>query len=453
MEYQKFSEILQASEPCATYEGVLQAKWNRIPIDTPFKTVCGKKLVILSRGTWNLESGPDFLNAKISLNDKIIIGDIEIHVRTSDWKQHGHSKDPAYANVILHVVEENDTRDPWLPVFLLPEENKLKKISILRKDSAGICASIFQSLSNEELLKFFQDAGIDRLEKKSRQILVDMIESGTRNAFLAKLFDVMGFKKNREAFAILFKETVLKYSKEEFNTFYEEILWGESGLLPADHTSMPDQAAADEQLRLWNAWWKLRHDAGEKIHWTRSAMRPANAPERRLAALCEIIRKNGTDPLAEWIKLLEGSDSPEVCAEKLCGAFCCEGGFWADRSSFHGKKREKKSALVGKAKALEIVIDAVLPCLTAYAELEGKTRAAGRLRILMKALPAPEENSIVRNAAKLWFETPEDTLKLLNDAAARQGIHHIYTEYCDAAMGDCSSCMISKSYFPIMNRK
>ena len=101
MEDKNFSEIFSAKEPCASYEGVLQKRWTTIPLDTKFKTVCGKQLIILSRGTWNLESGPDFLNAKISLNDKIITGDIEIHTKTSDWKAHGHSKDPAFANVII----------------------------------------------------------------------------------------------------------------------------------------------------------------------------------------------------------------------------------------------------------------------------------------------------------------------------------------------------------------
>ena len=452
MEYQKFSEILQASEPCATYEGILQAKWNRIPLETVFQTVCGKKLIILSRGTWNLESGPDFLNAKISLDGKIITGDIEIHVQTSDWKLHGHSKDPAFSNVILHVVEEHDVRDFRLPVFLLPKENELEKVSAMLQKTSGICSSFFETLSQEQTLKFFQDAGIDRLEKKSKAILSGMIEYGTRNAFLEKLFDVMGFKKNREAFAILFRETVVKYPAEQFNTAFEEILWGESGLLPADHSAMPDQEAANEQLRLWNAWWKLRRDAGEKIHWNRSAMRPANTPERRLAALCEFIRKNGTDPLPGWIKMLEGADSPEACAEKLCKAFTCEGGFWADRTSFHGKKQEKKTALTGKNKALELVIDAALPCLAALAELEGNSRAAGRLRILMKVLPPPETNSVIRKAAVLWFSEPGKTMKLLNNAAARQGIHHIYAEYCGAVSGDCGNCLIKNSFSPIDGR-
>lgn len=452
MKEQNFSKILSAKEPCASYEGTLQARWTKIPVNTKFKTACGKELVILSRGSWNLESGPDFQNAKISLNGKIITGDIEIHVRTSDWKAHGHSKDPAFANVILHVVEQHDTADFWLPVFLLPNEKSLEKIPVFLKDPAGNCSQFFNSLSPELLQKFFRDAGTDRLEQKSRQILSDMIAQGTEKAFLAKLFDVLGFRKNREGFALLFQETVLKYPEDLFHTAYEEILWGESGLLPADNSKIQDPEAEEEQMRLWNAWWKLRRDAGQKIRWVRSAMRPANTPERRIAALCEFLRKNGTDPLPGWLKMLEGSDSPETCAEKLWDAFCCSGGFWADRTSFSGKKQQKKSALTGKAKALEMVIDAALPCLAALAELEGNSRAAGRLRILMRSLPAPETNSTIRNAANLWFQDPENSLKILDDAAARQGIHHIYSEYCSKASGDCSICLIKNSFHPIDGR-
>ena len=452
MEDSNFSEILSANEPCASYEGFLQRKWTTIPLDSEFRTVCGKKLIILARGSWNLEAGPDFKNAKIALNGEIVTGDIEIHVRTSDWKLHGHSKDPAFANVILHVVEDHDSQEFPFPVFILPDSSKTEKIPFYLKDPSGTCRVWFKTLSDEELLKFFQDAGIDRLQKKSKIILSDMIGQGTKYAFLSKLFDVLGFRKNREAFATLFRETVLKYPPEQFNSAYEEILWGESGLLPADHTALPDPEAKEEQLRLWTAWWKLRRDAGEKIRWNRSAMRPANTPERRIAALCEFIRKNGTDPIPGWLKMIEGSDSPEICAEKLCKAFSCEGGFWADRISFSAQRQEKKSALTGKAKALEMVIDAALPCLAALAELEGNSRAAGRLRILMKTLPAPETNSIVREAAKLWFQEPEKTLKQLNNAAARQGIHHIYAEYCTAASGDCSVCLIKNSFRPLDGR-
>ena len=146
--------------------------------------------------------------------------------------------------------------------------------------------------------------------------------------------------------------------------------------------------------------------------------------------------------------MLEGSKTPEECAEELCKAFICEGGFWADRTSFLSKKQDRKSALTGKAKALEMVIDVALPCLAALAELQGNSRAAGRLRVLMKKLPAPESNTVIRNAAAAWFESPEKMLKLLNNAAARQGIHHIYFEYCAQVSRDCSLCLIKNSFRP-----
>ena len=449
MKDKNFFQINSAAEPCSGYEGKLQSKWNEIPIDTKFRTVCGKELIILSRGNWNFESGPDFINARISLDGKILSGDIEIHIRTSDWNLHGHHNNKSYNNVILHVVEKNDTENFHIPVLCIPNDSKISSVPVYLKDSKGSCISYFRNLQEDQLLGFFQDAGLDRLEKKSKQTLALMIKHGSRHAFFLKLFDALGFKKNRESFADLFRETLEKYPQEQFDTAFEEIIWGESGLLPAESSSCPDIEAKTEQQRLWNKWWKLRKDAGRKIIWNRSFLRPANTPERRIAALCEFIRKNGTDPLPRWIKLLEQSDHPETAAESLCAAFRCSGGFWADRITFSAKPLKRKSALTGNAKALELVVDVALPCLAALAELEGNSRVSGRLRILMKILPAPETNSVIRKTATKWFDSPETVLKLFSDAASRQGMHHIDAEYCSPVSGDCSICLIKNSFHPL----
>ena len=78
--------------------------WGREPI----ATVDGRRVDLVHRGTLNTGSGPDFFNAKVRIDGQLWIGNIEIHVRASDWYRHGHDSDTAYANVILHVVAVDD---------------------------------------------------------------------------------------------------------------------------------------------------------------------------------------------------------------------------------------------------------------------------------------------------------------------------------------------------------
>ena len=68
----------------------------------------GEKIKIVNQGTHNFDSGPDFFNAKIKINDTVWAGNVEIHINSSDWYAHNHDSDKAYDNVILQVVFNHD---------------------------------------------------------------------------------------------------------------------------------------------------------------------------------------------------------------------------------------------------------------------------------------------------------------------------------------------------------
>ena len=90
-------------------ELAIQRQWAAVRRGTEFKLAGGGTVRVLSTGTWNRTPGPDFRNAKLELNGATRRGDVEIHGKTSDWISHGHSGDPMYADVILHVVRVDDT--------------------------------------------------------------------------------------------------------------------------------------------------------------------------------------------------------------------------------------------------------------------------------------------------------------------------------------------------------
>ena len=86
-------------------ERIIQKIWNDEAIlNSNLQTECGKKIIIDSPGKWNLDKeGPDFSNAKIFIDGRWTIGDVEIHFKKKHWKNHGHFSDPNYRRVILHV--------------------------------------------------------------------------------------------------------------------------------------------------------------------------------------------------------------------------------------------------------------------------------------------------------------------------------------------------------------
>ena len=93
--------------------------WENRLIDKDLHTTEGEPIDIVATGYRNTDSGPDYLEAKIQIGDKLWAGHVEIHVKTSDWNRHGHQADKAYQNVVLHVVYENDTMVNAIPTLEL----------------------------------------------------------------------------------------------------------------------------------------------------------------------------------------------------------------------------------------------------------------------------------------------------------------------------------------------
>ncbi len=135
------------TEKCPAGEILLQKAWNNIDLTGEYLTEDGRHLRIFSPGTWNVEAGPDFTNAKISIDCKILTGDVEVHGNSSDWFNHRHDRDSAYDSVILHVVGQEDL--PPGKRELLPPALLIKPAGADADDekiNSGRCAGYFSSL-------------------------------------------------------------------------------------------------------------------------------------------------------------------------------------------------------------------------------------------------------------------------------------------------------------------
>ena len=425
-------------------EILLQNTWNKIDVAGEYTTEDGRTLRVFSAGTWNAEAGPDFSNAKISLDGKILTGDVEVHCKSSDWFAHRHDKDSAYDGVILHVVESDDL-PPEKRALLAPALviKPMNADSGMERINSGRCAGYFSNLEEKQISSMLTAAGMERFYLKSGRMLRQMLLSGTEQTCLRLMFEAAGYKKNRECFLELSKR-FCEYPADIRKESFEEILWGESGLLPDPAVT----ELSDEMRRFveknWRQWWKIRIGSRPGIDWRRDGGRPVNSPERRIAAIVSLYRTFGETPLRNLHSHISGIRNPAEAGCELIKLLTLHDPLWDKYTSFELVKRPGPGAVFGAASALEAVVNVLLPGMYAAAKIDGRADDS-YIADIWNALPSTQDNRITRIAAARWFNGQADSGKVFAGAAVRQGVIHLFQEFCDKCSADCNSCLIYNS--------
>lgn len=419
-------------------ELAMQKYWNSLDVSQKFYTESNISLIIRSGGFWNHESGPDFKNAAIKLGDRKLKGDIEIHMRASDWFAHRHQHDRAYSNVILHVVGENDLdqeRRELLPPMLVLKQPDDYKIQELK----GKCSESIYDLGTNKARELFVKAGEHRFKEKSKRFLRQILIEGIEQSFWRFLFEAAGYKQNSPGFKTLFKR-FLAYPEELRKSNFEDILWGESGLLPDLVLDKIHPEIKEFAKIRWNNWWRIRHQSNSSIAW-KSGGRPTNSPERRLAVLVSWMRQFGDTPLKELGRYAEES-SPEKLVEHIMTKLEVSDDLWDNFVNFNTKK-SSRAKVSGKNFVLEVAVNVIFPAVYAMTKFDifnNPEFVTKQIEKSWQILPATQENAISRRAGSLWFKESAQKSEILNSAAARQGLIHIYREYCEKCQSDCNSC-------------
>ena len=129
------------------------------------ETTTGESIVVTSVGQHNFNSGPDFFNAKIKVGDQLWAGNVEIHIKSSDWFLHSHEQDQAYDNVILHVVYEHDrevhtTTEQFIPCLELknriPKKLKQNYSQLITNNNWIPCENQLQNVPNHTVTFWLQ---------------------------------------------------------------------------------------------------------------------------------------------------------------------------------------------------------------------------------------------------------------------------------------------------------
>jgi len=413
-------------------EDFIHYLWKHQLFVPKLKTTENKILEVLKPGLVNTDSGPDFFNARVRLDGTIWAGNIEIHVNSSDWFTHNHQLDPAYDNIILHVVYTDDKPVRRKNGELIPtlELKHIVEPAIYEKYCEFINSKKWIPCENQILdvdyfkrISWYDNLLIERLTEKAEIIEEELIKTGNdlQEVFYRKLARNFGFKTNSLAFEILASKVPLRLLSKHKNELkqIEALLFGASGLLDKSFTDKyPNQLLTEFSF--------LKEKYGihsmDKKLWKFMRMRPSNFPTIRISQFSNLIYKSSalishileSDKLSHVMNLLKVSASD----------------YWTDHFRFDVKSKARKK-LLGVASINLIVINTIVPYLFVYGKRSHDESLIQKAVNWLEQINS-ENNSITRQFSKIGIKPA--------NAMQSQALIQLKNEYCNKKR--CLECRI-----------
>ena len=284
-------------------EQLLQYTWKHRLFTTPLLTTRGERLEVLDPGLWNHDSGPDFFNAKIIIGGQEWVGNVEVHLKSSDWLRHGHQEDRAYDNVVLHVVGEADTdvqlaSGRVLPqvVIAAPHDVAESFSALMAQEAYPPCYRIIPHVAQIKVHAWLNALTVERLQQKTERIDRWLQQTGGdwERTFFIALARGLGFGINSDAFELWAAGIDLsQVGKHRDNLEQVEAFFlGTAGLLPRALKAAEGKAGSSTAA-LWQREWKFLQSkfgltAMPPEQWRYLRLRPQNFPHVRLLQLARL---------------------------------------------------------------------------------------------------------------------------------------------------------------------
>jgi len=410
-------------------------RWRRFDVHSLLSTE-GQPIEILHPGEHNSHAGPDFFNARLRIGDTTWAGNVEIHLRASEWLAHHHNDDRAYDNVVLHVVLEEDQpmrRANGERIACLELRHRIppkiwEAYQRLEHERAWIpCESFFPKTPEVVRLNWLDRVLVERLEQKTAAVaeMLTATSNHWEEAFYRVLARNFGLKVNAEPFEALARSLpLLTLAKHKSSlTQVEALLFGQAGML--------DETFADARpLELQREYRHLAHKYGlvplAASQWKFLRLRPANFPTVRIAQFAALVHQSAH----LFSKILEANTLREL--ENLFDVQ--PGEYWRDRFQFD-KPSVRRAKPLGRDFVHLLVINTVVPFLFFYGKEKGRDELQKRAVRLLEELP-PESNTITEGWAALLGPPARN-------AYQTQALLHLKTRYCDAKR--CLECGVGNA--------
>jgi hypothetical protein len=452
--------------PVPISERLVQCIWYDQRVRAPeLQTTDGRPVRVIFPGWWNLEAGPDFRNATVQVGtEPERTGDVEIHLRADDWFHHGHERDAAYNNVVLHVVlwKAGSTTAPVTrageqmpqlvlqhllddPLETLYDEIDLDAYPHNAGNHAGPCGELFRGLDDQAISHLLDSAGDERLAGKVRKFVRWIRASDPEQAFYTGWMEALGYKSNKVAFNLLAQRLPVAQLRQAPPAQLPALLFGVANLLPTAVPVTRDAAGQQYIKRLWNTWWKIRPDYEAQIlpkeTWRLHGIRPANHPHRRLGTAAVLLKKH-PQLLAQLTGAIQTGGDPAKLFLQL------RDDFWSNHFTLGGRDQSTPTDLIGHARTHEIVANVVLPFIAAQAELAEDSTLRAKARAAYATLDPAMSNSVLRLAGEQLFGSAAVAQRLAKTNRQQQGLIQVFQDFCINDKSNCRACQ-----FPDMIRR
>ncbi len=426
-------------------EQLLHYVWKHkmLPLQE-MKTTKGLHIEVIDSGLHNMNSGPDFFNAKIKIDETLWVGNVEIHDKASDWYLHKHDKDERYNNVILHVcgdidMEVKNQNGDCIPQLQLdvPEHVTQHYAELLSTDKYPPCYKIIPELSNLMVHSWMSALQTERLEQKTDAIInrVEQCNGSWEAGFFVTLARNFGFGINGDAFehwALSIPLNDVAHHRD--NLFQiEAIFMGQAGLLDLDTVPAKyhEIAIADGYFnKLKDEYTYLKHKFGlqqiDSNMWRFLRLRPQNFPHIRISQLANMYytAKCSISQIVECDTVKEAMNTMHTGVTE----------YWETHYTF-GSESEKNEKHISPFSLNLLMINTVIPVLFAYGRHQSKEKYCDRAFDFLEQLKA-ENNHIVR----MWKECGLN----VENAGDSQALIQLKNEYCDKK--NCLRCRIGYEY-------
>jgi Protein of unknown function (DUF2851) len=393
-------------------------------------TAEGEVLQIIHSGTHNSNQGPDFIDAQIKIGETTWAGSIELHINAADWKNHKHSSDKNYNNVILHVVWQHDS-SITLPFSTLVLEDKVSKLLLKKYDELMVansfipCEKMIQQVNEITWLSWKERLLVERLQNKSA-IVFDYLKQNNNHweeTFWWMIAKNFGIKVNSSAFEKIAQSipiNILAKSKNQIHQI-ESLLLGQAGLLQVEFAEDYPKLLQRE-YHFYKTKYKLQPPE-TPLFFLR--MRPANFPTVRLAQLAMLVHTS----LHLFAKIKESASLKEIKALLNVTA----NDYWHYHYILDEPTAFKKKNL-GIQMIDNILINTVVPILFAYGKYHKENSYKDKALQWLLEITA-EKNIITKGFTTLGIEN--------KNAFDSQALIQLKNGYCSKKY--CLDCAVGNA--------